>query len=261
MNNTIEITPLPEGISVQLNRPEKLNAFDRQMIEELTHAFQTISQRTDLRYVVLSGKGSSFCSGADLDWMKGSVNQDYTENMLEARKLYELFEVIDNCQIPVLGKIHGNAFAGGIGLVSVCDIAAAEAGTNFAFSEVKLGIVPAVISGFARKKLNRLKSFELMMTGKRFTAEEARSARLINFVGDMAAVERYIADTIQSLLAAGPEAVKEIRRLLRFMDIHTQAEIKEECIRTIAEIRVSEEGQAGLEAFIAKKSPPWKRSP
>jgi methylglutaconyl-CoA hydratase len=260
MAKSVEVTKSNGGIHIRLNRPEKRNAFDQEMIASLTTALREIPQDDDIRYVLMSGNGQSFCAGADLDWMTGSIKYSYSENLADSRKLYDMFDAIDQCSIPVIGRVHGHVYAGGVGLVAVCDVVAAEASAVFAFSEVKLGIVPAVISGFARKKLSRTKAFELMMTGRRFSAKEALDAQLINFVGTGEDADKFVKETIAHFMSAGPEAVKEIRRLLRFMDTHSAAEVKEETIRAIAEVRVSVEGQAGLKSFVDKKNPPWIKS-
>ena len=257
MSKSVELSEANGGIHIRLNRPEKRNAFDQEMIKALTNAFLEVPQHGNVRYVLLTGNGPSFCAGADLDWMTGSIKYSYSENLADARKLYDMFDAIDQCSIPVVAKVHGHVFAGGIGLVSVCDIVASEESAVFSFSEVKLGIVPAVISGFARKKLSRTKAYEFMMTGKRFSASEALSSNLINFVGNADATEKYMQETIAHFKSAGPQAVKEIRRLLRYMEQHKPMESKEESIRSIAEMRVSVEGQAGLKAFVDKKNPPW----
>jgi methylglutaconyl-CoA hydratase len=216
------------------------------LIAELTDAFTDVG---DARAVVLSGEGPSFCAGADVEWMRSSVDLSRDENVEDALRLRAMLEAIDGCPAPVVARIHGHALGGGVGLVACCDVAVAEPDTQFAFSEVKLGIVPAVISPFALAKIGPSAARHLFVTGERFGADVALRIGLVHEVSDDldAVVERVI----RELLSAGPAAARSAKQLAR-------APLSaDETARRIAEHRTSDEGQEGLRAFLEKRPPGW----
>ncbi len=236
-------------VRVTMARPERRNAFDAALIAELTDAFSGVG---DARAVVLTGEGPSFSAGADVDWMRASVELSYDENVADALRLRAMLEAIDGCAAYVLAAVQGHALGGGCGLVACCDAVVAAPDAVFAFSEAKLGIVPAVISPFALAKIGPSWARRLFPTGERFGADVALRIGLIHEVADdpAAAVERIVAE----VLSAGPSAVGEAKRLAR-------APLSaEQTAASIAQARASAEGQEGLRAFLEKRPPSWQGS-
>jgi methylglutaconyl-CoA hydratase len=234
-------------LRVTLARPERRNSFDAELIEEVTQAFGEVG---DARAVVLAGDGPSFCAGADIDWMRSSVELTYDENVEDALRLRQMLEALDRCPAPVVCRIQGHAFGGGCGLVACADIAVAAPDAVFAFSEVKLGIIPAVISPFAIARIGSSAARRYFVTGERFGAEVALRIGLVHELADDldGAVDRVLAE----LLSAGPEAARAAKRLV------LERPEGEETARRIAEHRASPEGQEGLRAFLDKRSPSWR---
>jgi methylglutaconyl-CoA hydratase len=228
-------------------RPERRNAFDAGLIDELAAAFSAVG---DVRAVLLTGDGPSFSAGADVEWMRSSVDLSYEENVADALRLRSMLDAIDGCPVPVVGRVQGHALGGGCGLVACCDIVVAEPGAVFAFSEVKLGIVPAVISPFALAKIGPSAARRWFVTGERFTADVALRIGLIHEVADDldAAVDAVLAE----LLSAAPEAARAAKELAR------GALTAEETARRIAAHRTGEEGQEGLRAFLEKRPARWR---
>jgi methylglutaconyl-CoA hydratase len=233
-----------------MTRPERRNAFDAALIQELTEAFANVG---DARAVVLSGEGASFSAGADVAWMRSSVDLSQEENVQDALRLRAMLEAIDGCPAPVIARVQGHALGGGVGLVACCDVAIAEPAAQFAFSEVKLGIVPAVISPFALAKIGPSAARRLFVSGERFGADVALRIGLVHEVTDEldATVERAVGE----LLSAGPTAARGAKELAR------APLAAEETVRRIAAHRTSAEGQEGLRAFLEKRAPayvePW----
>jgi methylglutaconyl-CoA hydratase len=233
-------------LRVTMARPDRRNAFDAALIDELARAFADVG---DVRAVVLAGEGKSFSAGADVEWMRSSVDLSYEENVADALRLRAMLDAIDGCPAPVVARVQGHALGGGCGLVACCDIVVAEPGAQFAFSEVKLGIVPAVISPFALAKIGPGAARRFFVTGERFTADVALRIGLVHEVaGDLdAAVERLVAE----LLTAGPDAARAAKQLAR------APLAADETAERIAAQRTSAEGQEGLRAFLEKRPPRW----
>jgi methylglutaconyl-CoA hydratase len=233
-------------LRITLARPESRNAFDASLIAELSEAFVDVGTA---RAVVLSGEGPSFCAGADVEWMRSSVALDREANVADATALRRMLEAVDTCPAPVVASVHGHARGGGVGLVAVSAIAAADPVTVFAFSEVKLGIIPAVISPFALRKIGEGPARRYFVTGERFDAETALRIGLVHEVTSdrAAALERVLAE----LRTAGPRAARHAKRLV--LDRPDGAETA----RLIAERRTSDEGQEGLHAFLDRRPPSW----
>jgi len=234
-------------LRVTLSRPERRNAFDAALIAELTKAFADVG---DARAVVLSGEGESFCAGADVEWQRSAIDLTYEENVEDALRLYRMCEAIDGCPTPVVAQVQGHALGGGSGLVACSDVAVAAEDTVFGFTEVRLGIVPAVISPFVLAKVSPGAARRWFLTGERFDAHVALRIGLVQEV--VADPAQAVDAVVDALLAAGPEAVREAKRLVR----------ERPTGRATAEIaaarRTSEEGQAGLRAFLDKGTPPWR---
>ena len=237
-------------LRVTLARPETRNAFDAALIAELSEAFVDVGTA---RAVVLAGDGASFCAGADVEWMRASADLDLEANVADANAMRRMFEAVDSCRAPVVAAVHGHALGGGIGLVACADIAIARPGTVFAFSEVKLGIVPAVISPFALRRIGESAARRLFVTGERFDAETALRIGLVHEVADDldAAVRHVLAE----LATAGPRAARHAKRLV------LDRPDGPETARLIAERRTSEEGQEGLRAFLDRRRPSWAPDP
>jgi len=233
-------------LRLTLARPETRNAFDADLIAELSEAFVDVGKS---RAVLLAGEGPSFCAGADVEWMRASVELDYEANMADANALRGMLDAIDRCPAPVLARVQGHAFGGGVGLVACSDIAVAEPNAVFAFSEVKLGIIPAVISPYALAKIGPSASRRYFVTGERFDAATALRIGLIHEVAsDLdAAVDSILAE----LQTAAPRAARHAKRLV--LDCPDGAETA----RRIAERRTSDEGQEGLKAFLERRKPNW----
>jgi methylglutaconyl-CoA hydratase len=233
-------------LRVTLARPDRHNAFDADLIGELAEAFVGVGRA---RVVILAGEGKSLSAGADVDWMRASVDLSQDENIADANALRRMLEAIDGCPAPVVARVQGYALGGGAGLVAAADIAIAAPDAVFAFSEVKLGIIPAVISPFALAKIGASAARRYFLTGERFDAETALRIGLVHEVADDldAAVDRVVAE----LLAAGPHAVRWAKRLIK------ERPDGPETARWIAERRASEEGQEGLRAFLDKRPPAW----
>jgi methylglutaconyl-CoA hydratase len=234
-------------LRVTLARPERRNAFDAALIAELTDAFAGVG---DARAVVLAGEGPSFCAGADVEWQRSSIDLSYDENVEDAMRLYRMLEAIDSCPAPVVCCVHGYALGGGSGLVACADVAVARPDAVFGFSEVRLGIIPAVISPFVLARIGAA-ARRYFVTGERFTAEMALRIGLVNEVSENA--EETAETLVRDILAGGPQAVREAKRLVR----ERPAGI--ETARLAAARRTSEEGQDGLRAFLERRGAGWAR--
>jgi methylglutaconyl-CoA hydratase len=234
-------------LRVTMARPERRNAFDAELIAELTEAFEGVGD--DVRAVLLAGEGKSFSAGADVDWMRSSIELSYEENVADARRLRRMLETIDSCPAPVVARVHGHALGGGCGLVACSDIVVAAPDTHFAFSEVKLGIIPAVISPYALAKIGASAARRYFVTGERFDADTALRIGLVHEVAEEldAAVDAIVAE----LRTAGPEAARHAKKLVLERPDGLGTE------RRIAQRRTSEEGQEGLRAFLEKRDASW----
>lgn len=233
-------------LRVTLARPERRNAFDAQLIGELREAFLDVG---DARVVLLSGDGESFCAGADIEWQRSAVDLSFDENVEDAMRLFAMMQAIDGCPAPVVARVHGYALGGGSGVTAAADVAIAAEGAVFGFSEVKLGIVPAVISPFVLPKIGEGAARRYFLTGERFDAQAALRIGLVHEVAEDldGAVGRVVAE----LLTSGPNATREAKRLIR---LRPQGE---ETAQLAARLRASEEGQDGLRAFLERRKPSW----
>jgi len=236
-------------LRITLARPERRNAFNAALIAELANAFTDVG---DVRAVVLAGDGPSFCAGADVDWQRSSIDLSFEENVEDAMRLYRMLDVVDSCPAPVVARVQGHALGGGSGLVACADIAVAAEDAVFGFSEVRLGIIPAVISPFVLGRIGPGAARRYFLTGERFGADVALRIGLVHEVTpDLDdAVERVVA----ALLAGGPEALRAAKRLAR------ERPAGLDTARIAAERRTSPEGQEGLRAFLEKREPSWKSS-
>jgi methylglutaconyl-CoA hydratase len=248
------LTERRDGIAhITINRPDVRNAFDEDLIARITDAFRSV----DARAVILSGEGKVFCAGGDLNWMRMSVNFSEQENVRDAEKLAEMFTAVDECPCPVIARVHGAAFGGGLGLVCVADIAVAADCTKFCFSEVKLGLAPAVIGPFATAKIGASAARRYFLTAEVFEAEEAKRMGLVHEVVHYDRLTETIDGLAATILSNGPRAVREAKRLIRESSGMPRREALSESARSIASLRVSDEGQEGVRAFLEKRSANW----
>ena len=234
-------------LHVTMARPERRNAFDGELIQDLTRAFSDIGD--EVRAVLLAGEGRSFSAGADVEWMRSSVELSYEANVTDALRLRRMLDAIDSCPAPVVAAVHGHALGGGCGLVACADIAVAAPDAVFAFSEVKLGIIPAVISPFALAKIGPSAARRYFVTGEKFDAETALRIGLVQGVAED--LDGAVDAIVGELRSAGPEAARHAKKLVLERPDGLGTE------RRIAQRRTSDEGQEGLRAFLEKRDPSW----
>lgn len=260
---TLKVTLDARGVLiVELNRPQIRNAFNEVLIDELGRVFETEVRKPEVRVVVLRGSGTVFCAGGDLNWMRKSVELNYEENLKDTRKLSHMFGAMNECPKPVIGRIQGAAIGGGVGLVSVCDIAIATKDTQFSLSEVRLGIVPACIGPFVVAKIGASHARGLFVSAERFLADRAHQIGLVHeVVADEKALDASVERLLGNILQCGPNAMSVAKRLvldLSWPERRTQfADYLEYVSKTLADLRISPEGQEGLRAFLEKRKPNW----
>lgn len=242
---------------VTFNRPEIHNAFNATVITEMQQVFNEIEKDDSIRVVVLTGAGKSFCAGADLNWMRSVVNQSFEQNLAESNALAELFHSMYSCKRPIIGRINGAAIGGGTGFVAVSDIAIAARSAVFSFSEVKIGVVPACIGPYVIKKIGEGKTRELFITGERMNAERAHEVGLVNRVVNDDQLDSEVDKLIKFILSSGPEAVAMAKKLIGEVPAMTPEQYKPYTAEMIARLRISDEGQEGMDAFLNKRKPKW----
>ena len=242
---------------VVLNRPDVRNAFNPALIEALRVWAVSTAVSTDARAVVLSGAGKVFCAGGDLAAMSAAIDASRDENLEDAARMAAMFEALDHLPIPLIGRVHGAALGGGLGLASVCDIVVAADDALFGFTEVKLGIVPSVISPYALAKIGRSAARELFLTGTRFDAARAKEVGLVHVVVPAERLDETVSRYVSEILSAGPEAVRQAKALIRSVAGRPAAEVSAFTAKTLADRRVSREGQEGLRAFLEKRTASW----
>lgn len=249
---TLQVRRLANVDYVTLNRPEVRNAFNEQLIAEMTAWAQSAAADSSLRGVVISGTGPSFCAGADLNWMRKMAEYTQEENLRDARTAAAMFTAIDALPVPVIAQIHGAAVGGGAGLAAVADIAVAADDTTFGFTEVKLGLIPAVIAPFVLAKIGLSAARELFVTGRRFDAAYAREIGLIHAVVPAAELLERVNTYLADIAANGPEAMRAAKALIRKIADLTIADATPIAAKAIAERRVSDEAQKLMKAFLKK---------
>jgi methylglutaconyl-CoA hydratase len=242
-----------------LNRPQVRNALNSEVIEELTDWAARVRGQRDLRAAVLAGAGPSFSAGADVSWMARTIEFSHEQNLKDAAALSQMFLALDTLPVPLIGRIQGAALGGGSGLAAVCDIVVAEEQAVFGFTEVKLGILPAVISPFVLAKIGRSAARELFLTGVRFSAVRAREIGLVHRVVPSVALDDTVAAYLKEILMAGPEAVAAAKALIGEVCDLPAEQARARAAEAIAARRVSPEGQEGLRAFLEKRKARWIR--
>lgn len=254
---TIEYARAGNIVRIIFNRPEVHNAFNSLMISELDVAFEKVMKDPSIRIVVLSGRGKSFCAGADIKWLRDIVNYSFEQNLEESLQLAEVLYKIYVLPKPTIAMVNGTAIGGGTGFLSVCDISVASEEAKFGLSEVKIGLVPAAISPYVIRRIGESHTREYFLTGERISARKALEIGLVNRVVPLEKLEKTVEELIQSLLTSGPEAVASCKELIRNVPHMSFEEVKEYTARMIANLRVSKEGQEGMAAFLEKRKPEW----
>ncbi|MCG3174514.1 MAG: Carnitinyl-CoA dehydratase [Myxococcota bacterium] len=254
---TLKLSPRGEILEVRLNRPDVHNAFNQTLVRELREAFEQIGKSESVRVVIVTGEGKSFCAGADLKWMSDMANFTVEQNHEDAAALAAMFNAVYNCPKPVIGRINGAAVGGGVGLTSVCDVAVAAEGAAFGLSEVRIGLVPAVIFPYLLRKVQISPLVELTLTSERISAARAREIGLVNHVVPEAELDAQVTKIASMMLNAGPCALANAKELIRLVPGMPLPQANEYTARVIAEQRVSPEGQEGMRAFLEKRSPSW----
>ena len=243
-----------------LNRPEVRNAFNVQMIADLTAWATKIYEDEDVRCVVVAGAGKTFCAGADIGWLSQAVEFTHDENVQDANAAERMFMALDTLPVPLIGRIHGAAVGGGAGLASICDVAVTEEHAVFGFAEVKLGILPAVISPYVLAKIGRSATRELFLTGIRFGAQRAKEIGLVHAVVAAGRLDATVAMYVNEVLASGPEAIATAKALIPRVWARGASDAAGQTAEAIAAQRVSAEGQEGLRAFLEKRKAKWNIS-
>jgi methylglutaconyl-CoA hydratase len=244
---------------VWLNRPEVRNAFKDGVIAELTAAFRTLGADGELRAIVLGGHGKAFCAGADLSWMRAMADYSWAQNHADASALAEMLWTVYSCPVPVVGRIQGDCYAGGVGLAAVCDVLIAAEGVHFCLSEAKLGLLPATIGPYVVKALGEQASRRYFTTAERFSAQRALALGFVHEVVAPEALDAQVAETVAALVANGPAAVRACKQLVKDVAGRpVDAALRDDTARRIADIRASTEGREGVQAFLNKRDSAWR---
>ena len=255
---TIEIDQQDFVATIWLNRPDVRNAFNEQSIAEITQAFRQLDQDRQVRVIVLAARGTAFCAGADLHWMKKMASHTDVENLADAATLAEMMRVIYCCSKPVVARVQGDCYAGGIGLVAVCDVVVASQSASFCLSEVRLGLIPATISPYVIRAIGERQARRYFLTAERFDAHEAKRVGLIHDAVEDSQLDHHVAGVVHTLLSCSPHAMDEAKRLIRDVSCATiDQELIADTVRRIAEVRSSEQGKEGVQAFLQKRKPTW----
>lgn len=260
MSDVIVVSrPSPRVARVWLNRPDVRNAFNDEVIAALTHAFGALSQDTDLRVVVLGAHGKAFCAGADLNWMKAMAGYSWEENRADAQRLADMLWTLDQCPVPVVGRVQGDCYAGGMGLAAICDVLVAVEGATFCLSEARLGLLPATISPYVVRAMGAQAARRYMVTAERFSAAQAHALGMVHELATPETLDATVDGIVATLANNGPAAARACKALVR--DVAGQpltAELRADTARRIADIRASEEGREGLASFLDKRAPNWQ---
>ena len=255
---SVRVTTDSRGVTtLALDRPERHNALDAALIAELRAALDAV--RGGTRVLVLAGTGKSFCAGADLGWMRASATLSDEENRRDAEALSDALHALDAFPLPTVARVHGAALGGGAGLVACCDVAIASDAARFAFSEARLGLIPATISPFVVRAIGARQARRLFLTAARFDALEALRVGLVHDVCSAASLDARVDETLDALLAGGPRAQGAAKRLVA--DVAGReigAALRRDTVERLAEVRAGEEAQEGLAAFLAKREPSWR---
>ena len=258
--NTLElIRPSAHVAEVWLNRPDVRNAFNDEVIAELTAAFAQLASDAQVRVVVLSGRGKAFCAGADLNWMRAMADYSWEQNREDAQRLADMLWTLDQCPVPVVGRVQGDCYAGGMGLAAICDVLVASRNVTFCLSEARLGLLPATISPYVVRAMGPQAARRYFVTAERFSAAQAHAIGLVHDLCEPEALDANVAEIVATLVANGPAAVKACKQLVRDIAGQELTEaLRAETARRIADIRASSQGKEGVQSFLGKRSPNWQ---
>lgn len=244
--------------TVTLNRPDVRNAFNETSIAELTEVFRSLDSDASVRVVVLAANGPAFCAGADLNWMKKMADYTYEENLADAGQLAAMLSAIYHCSKPVIARVQGDCYAGGMGLLAACDIAVSADTANFCLSEVKLGLIPATISPYVIRAMGEQAARRYFVTAERFSAQQASACGLVHELVSPELLDDKIAELVRQISANSPNAVRQAKRLVQTVAGQSLTqELVAETVKGIAEIRASDEGREGVRSFLEKRKPFW----
>jgi len=250
--------PSAHVAEVWLNRPDVRNAFNDELIAALTETFRQLSAESDLRVVLLGGRGKAFCAGADLNWMRAMSGYSWEQNQADAQKLADMLWTLDQCPVPVVGRVHGDCYAGGMGLAAICDVLVASDNVTFCLSEARLGLLPATISPYVMRGLGHQASRRFMVTAERFSASQAHALGFVHELCTADALDATVAGLVATLAANGPAAARACKLLVRDVAASPIDEaLRAETARRIADVRASDEGREGLQSFLGKRPPAW----
>ena len=244
---------------VFLNRPEVRNAFNDGVIAELTATFTQLGADQTLRAIVLGGHGKAFCAGADLSWMRTMAGYTWDQNRTDAEALAQMLRTLWSCPLPVVGRVHGDCYAGGLGLAAVCDVLVAAEGVQFCLSEARLGLLPATIGPYVVKAMGEQAARRYFVTAERFDAQRAQQIGFVHECVPADTLDATVEQIVATLVANGPAAVKACKQLVQ--DVAGRpitAELRADTARRIADIRASDEGREGVQAFLNKREPSWR---
>ncbi len=258
MTSTLQIERDGPVARVWLNRPEVRNAFNEGVIAELGAAFTAFAADDDLRAIVLGGHGKAFCAGADLSWMRAMADFSWEQNRADAQALADMLWAIWSCPVPVVGRIHGDCYAGGVGLAAVCDVLVAAEGVTFCLSEARLGLLPGTISPYVVRAMGEQASRRYFVTAERFSAAQAAAMGFVHEVCAADALDAKVDEIVAALVANGPRATRACKQLVQDVaGLPITPELRIETARRIADIRASDEGREGVQSFLNKRKPSW----
>jgi methylglutaconyl-CoA hydratase len=259
MSDVLDVSrPSPQVARVWLNRPDVRNAFNDEVIAALQSTFAALSADKDLRVIVLGAHGKAFCAGADLNWMKAMAGYSWEENRADAQKLADMLWTLDQCPVPIVGRIQGDCYAGGMGLAAICDVLVAVESVTFCLSEARLGLLPATISPYVVRALGEPASRRYMVTAERFSAARAHALGMVHELATPDTLDEKVDELVRTLVANGPKAARECKRLVRDVGgVPIDEALRAETARRIADVRASDEGREGVQSFLNKRSPAW----
>ena len=256
------VRPSAHVAEVWLNRPDVRNAFNAELISALTSTFAALSAEPDLRVIVLGARGKAFCAGADLNWMRAMADYSWEQNRADAQKLADMLWTLDQCPVPIVGRVQGDCYAGGMGLAAICDVLVASDNVTFCLSEARLGLLPATISPYVLRALGTQASRRYMVTAERFSAAEAHSHGLVHVLCSPERLDSQVAELVTTLVANGPLASRACKLLVRDVSgAPIDDALRADTARRIADIRASDEGREGLQSFLQKRPPSWLAVP
>ena len=258
MSTTLDVQRSGPVARVFLNRPEVRNAFNDGVIVELTQTFAALAADSTLRCIVLGGHGKAFCAGADLNWMRAMAGYSWEQNRADAQALADMLWTIYSCPRPIVGRVHGDCYAGGLGLAAVCDVLVAAEGVNFCLSEAKLGLLPATIGPYVVKAMGEQAARRWFVTAERFSAAQAHAMGFVHECVAPDALDAKVDEIVAALVANGPMAVRACKKLVQDVAGRAiEADLRADTARRIADIRASDEGREGIASFLGKRAPNW----